>query len=931
MSAETTRSEGDAVVVEDLWLFYPMLVRRRQNSAVRLRCLMLDLLGRRSGNEENPEGDFFPALRGVSFSLKKGEIVGLLGPNGAGKSTLLRVLSGVERPDRGRVRIDGAVGSLLSLGVGIKPQLSGRENILLSSRLRGVPRDRVDDYVKEVIDLCDIGEFVDAPVESYSSGMRARLGFAVATRFEPDVLLLDEVIGAGDAAFKARTGNLLEHLRDSNRTVVVATHQDDFILSNCDRAIFLNRGRIEMFAEAEEALAAYREYSSAQVEKHSAAIGPVATETEPGPSPQPAPQPEPHSGPTPEPEAMQPVTDPDWHAPSEAWQDAEAKRGTIRKLTPYAGWRDEAASWRVGFVLGAGDRDQMLSAFIGRRLDPDRAGGVALGVGDLRSGELGDALDVLVLPEVRGLDADAAASIVRFMTSGGVLVLGPDSARRPAEMNARTEEMVDYGLGVLGDADPAGVFTRAWFTEPRIAHPSGSFEGLETIELGRTDSNAITGSVLRTRQGAYTLATARVLERGSRESLGAAGVLAAMRVGEGLVIRSGFDLDPRVGLVAGLMERLLDPEVCSYLRIAPLDGIGVPAASPAVRVASGTDPVRVRVHVSPVAFEGGRASLVSDDELRDRIIRAASLGAREIVVSVKEGSALVPGIGIETYQWIDTERDVLRACETIGRELGVAVIPGIDCFSEHHPGEPSRPTAFIADTPEALHATRRQADAGCTSVEAFAASGERIMASAHTYAARERVERVVRALVEERRVEGMHLASFRFGNDAGGHLVHELSAKRAARSLRQNATDVEICQRHLGGLFKRLKEVAGSARVGVESLSEMGYGFGADVVTGGPAIRKCPPATVLRTLLERHLAFAREAGVGDAFELLVDTRHRTIDELVERVELARAVGYRRVMLTGEGVLVSASDSDLARLRRAFGHGAMPPVREAARA
>ncbi len=901
MSVAALRSAGDAVVVEDLWLYYPMLVRRRQNSSVRLRCLMLDLLGKRTDGGGEAGDDFFPALRGVSFSLKKGEIVGLLGPNGAGKSTLLRVLAGVERPDRGRVRIDGSVGSLLSLGVGIKPQLSGRENILLSSRMHGIPRERVDDYLNEVIELCDIGEFVDAPVESYSSGMRARLGFAVATRFEPDVLLLDEVIGAGDAAFKARTGNLLENLRDTNRTVMVATHSDDFILSNCDRAIFLKKGQIEVFAEAEEALAAYREFSREQVERHRQETAPIAEAAPPEPEPEPEP-PEPA-------EADEPV---------DHWLAGEEQLGSIRKLVPAADLKRVTAPWRVGVVLGASDRDQMLSAFVGRRIDDRRVAGIALRAEDLESAEGCASLSVLVIPEVRALDAGVASRLVRFAQAGGLLVLGPDSARRPIEMNALTEETVDYGLGMLGAADPAHAFERAWFGGPRVAHPSGALEGLESIDLGRGDCNAITGSVLRPRAGAFTFATASVLERESRQTIGTGSVLAARRVGSGLVIRFGLDLDPRVGLVAGFVERLLDPEVGGHLRSVPLEGIGVRDMPQAVRIGSAVPPLRVRVVVSPVVLDGNAPRLATERELADRVRLAASVGADEIVLTVKDGSGLVEGIGLETYPWVNPGRDVLGETIGLGSELGVGVVAGVNCFEEHWPGDPSRPTAFIESHPEALHATRRQADAGCTSLDAFVSAGERIVASAHVHAARDRLERVVRTLCEERGVGGVHLEYFRFANTEGGFLEPELAAKRAARALRPEDTDAAISARHLESVLTRLREVAGGARVGVEVTHAVGQALQADVISGGVAIRKCPPPTVLRTLLERQLQRVRDEGAEDRFEFIVDTRHRSGREIAERLAIARAVGFRRALIRDAGVLSDLPGPEIELLREAIG-------------
>ena len=245
-----------SVVVDGLTLYYPFLIHRGQNARVRFQCLLRDLFRSSTMPSDN---DFFPALNDVSFRLKPGETVGLVGPNGAGKSTLLRVLAGVERPDRGHVQLNGRTSSLLSLGVGMRPQLTGRENIYLNALLLGLPRERVNEFIEDIIELCDIDEFIDAPLGTYSSGMKARLGFSVATHVQPEILLLDEVIGTGDAVFRARSGNIIQYSRRLGRTVVIATHSEGFIRNHCETAIFLDKGRLRAFGPAEDVIAEYRD------------------------------------------------------------------------------------------------------------------------------------------------------------------------------------------------------------------------------------------------------------------------------------------------------------------------------------------------------------------------------------------------------------------------------------------------------------------------------------------------------------------------------------------------------------------------------------------------------------------------------------------------------------------------------------------------
>lgn len=186
-------------------------------------------------------GEFW-AVKNVSFELRRGECLGLIGHNGAGKTTLLRMLNGLIKPDTGRIEMRGRVGALIALGAGFNPILTGRENIYVNASILGLSKREIDEKLDEIIDFAEIGDFIDAPVQSYSSGMQVRLGFAVATALEPDILILDEVLAVGDAAFRAkcykRVGDLLDRC-----AVIFVSHFMDLIRRLCSSAILLDHGR----------------------------------------------------------------------------------------------------------------------------------------------------------------------------------------------------------------------------------------------------------------------------------------------------------------------------------------------------------------------------------------------------------------------------------------------------------------------------------------------------------------------------------------------------------------------------------------------------------------------------------------------------------------------------------------------------------------
>lgn len=186
----------------------------------------------------------FWALRDVSFRVDHGETLAVIGPNGAGKSTLLQVLAGIVEPTEGEILVNGRISSLLTLGAGFDMELSGRDNVLLAGAFMGLDHQHMLDRLPGIIEFADIGEFIDAPIKTYSTGMNARLGFSIATAVEPDVLLLDEVLGTGDATFKTKSQERIVDLMRSARAIVLVTHDMQWAIDFCNRAILLERGQI---------------------------------------------------------------------------------------------------------------------------------------------------------------------------------------------------------------------------------------------------------------------------------------------------------------------------------------------------------------------------------------------------------------------------------------------------------------------------------------------------------------------------------------------------------------------------------------------------------------------------------------------------------------------------------------------------------------
>jgi lipopolysaccharide transport system ATP-binding protein len=205
------------------------------------------------------EDQTFWALRGVSFTIQDGERVGIIGRNGAGKSTLLKILSRIVAPSEGRAEIRGRVASLLEVGTGFNPRLSGRENIFLNAALLGLSRKQVEERLDEIIAFAEIGRFIEEPVKNYSTGMRARLGFAVAAHIDPDVLMLDEVLSVGDAAFQAKCLQRMGEMMGAQPTLLFVSHSFAAVRQFCDRCIWLERGEVTMDGKVDEVVQAYTE------------------------------------------------------------------------------------------------------------------------------------------------------------------------------------------------------------------------------------------------------------------------------------------------------------------------------------------------------------------------------------------------------------------------------------------------------------------------------------------------------------------------------------------------------------------------------------------------------------------------------------------------------------------------------------------------
>lgn len=216
-----------------------------------------DLKSDLNNNSDNNSSDIIWALKDVSFEVKKGEVLGIIGGNGAGKSTLLKILSRITDPTFGKAEIHGKVSSLLEVGTGFHPELTGRENIYLNGVILGMRKKEINYKFDEIVDFSGIGKFIDTPVKRYSSGMSVRLAFAVAAHLEPEILLVDEVLAVGDVEFQKKCMNKMENVATKGRTVFLVSHNMGAITNLCERALWLKNGKLKLDGYSSDVVKAY--------------------------------------------------------------------------------------------------------------------------------------------------------------------------------------------------------------------------------------------------------------------------------------------------------------------------------------------------------------------------------------------------------------------------------------------------------------------------------------------------------------------------------------------------------------------------------------------------------------------------------------------------------------------------------------------------
>jgi ABC-type polysaccharide/polyol phosphate transport system ATPase subunit len=221
-----------------------------------VRDIGAELLGSKRSNVKLRKEEFW-ALQDVNFEIKRGELVGLIGANGAGKTTLLKLLSGLIKPDRGEVTVRGKIQALIALGAGFNPILTARENIYINGAVLGFSKKEMDRLLDRIMDFAEISEFIDMPVQNYSSGMQVRLGFAIAVNLKPDILIVDEVLAVGDAAFRRKARNKMMELLHSGISVLFVSHNMALVSSLTSRCIYLDKGRVVTVGASDKVTSLY--------------------------------------------------------------------------------------------------------------------------------------------------------------------------------------------------------------------------------------------------------------------------------------------------------------------------------------------------------------------------------------------------------------------------------------------------------------------------------------------------------------------------------------------------------------------------------------------------------------------------------------------------------------------------------------------------
>lgn len=211
--------------------------------------------------KNNLKFEKFKALREINLEIFKGDVIGIIGDNGSGKSTLLKIISGIINPSKGKVTVKGTVSPLIELGAGFDSELSGRENIFLNGYILGYSKRKLEEKIDEIIEFSELKKFIDTPLKNYSSGMIARLGFAIATIIKPEILIVDEILSVGDIKFQRKSEKRIKDLMELGSTVIFVSHSIDQIEQICDKVIWLEKGKIRKIGKSEEVCQEYRENS----------------------------------------------------------------------------------------------------------------------------------------------------------------------------------------------------------------------------------------------------------------------------------------------------------------------------------------------------------------------------------------------------------------------------------------------------------------------------------------------------------------------------------------------------------------------------------------------------------------------------------------------------------------------------------------------
>lgn len=228
---------------------------------IRYKCLNKVSIKQSLFSLKKSEIEIYEAVRGVSFKVPKGEIMGIVGKNGSGKSTMLRAIAGIFSADEGVIDLHGYTVSLLSIGVGFQKKLSGRENIYLSGMLLGFSEKQVTEKLDEIIEFSGLGSFIDKPVRTYSSGMHSKLAFSITAILETEIMLIDEVLSVGDARFKVKSYEKMKQLiTDENRTVIIVSHSTSTLEQLCDSILWLHEGKIKMLGSTADVLPLYNDF-----------------------------------------------------------------------------------------------------------------------------------------------------------------------------------------------------------------------------------------------------------------------------------------------------------------------------------------------------------------------------------------------------------------------------------------------------------------------------------------------------------------------------------------------------------------------------------------------------------------------------------------------------------------------------------------------